>query len=196
MARDPKVLSDREKSLEEQFFSRQNAELKERLRRRREADASAIELSSVSGIEPGALLQRLVELGIRSETWAALSLVPLVEVAWANGQVEQKERRAVLSAAEANGIYPSSPAYQMLEAWLSHRPAPGLLQAWGEYTVELCATLDPAQKHALRDEILGRARTVAQAAGGFLGMGTKISREEEVVLETLAKAFERDAGKA
>ena len=43
--------------------------------------------------------------------------------------------------------------------------------------------------HALRDEVLGRARAVAQATGGFLGMGSKISVEEEVVLGQLAKAF-------
>jgi hypothetical protein len=191
VARDPKLLSDREKSLEEQFFSRQSAELKERLRQKHQAEATAAELAAVSGIEEGELLRRLVELGIRAESWVALSLVPLVEVAWANGQVEAKERHAVLSAAEANGIPAASPAHQMLESWLTHRPAPGLLQAWGEYTVALCATLDPAQRRSLREQILGRARHVAEAAGGFLGLGSKVSREEEVVLEALAKAFDR-----
>jgi hypothetical protein len=191
VARDPKLLSDREKSLEEQFFSRQSAELKERLRQKHQAEATAAELAAVSGIEEGELLRRLVELGIRAESWVALSLVPLVEVAWANGQVEAKERHAVLSAAEANGIPAASPAHQMLESWLTHRPAPGLLQAWGEYTVALCATLDPAQRRSLREQILGRARHVAEAAGGFLGLAGKVSREEEVVLEALAKAFDR-----
>jgi hypothetical protein len=57
--------------------------------------------------------------------------------------------------------------------------------------VGLCAGLDPAPKNALRDEILGRARTVAEAAGGFLGLGNKISSEEEVVLQQLAKPFGR-----
>jgi hypothetical protein len=191
VARDPKLLGDREKSLEEQFFSRQNAELKERLRKKQKADASAAELSAVSGIEEGELLRRLVDLGIRAETWVALSLVPLVEVAWANGQVEEKERRAVLSAAESNGLSASSPAYEMLQTWLTHRPAAGLLHAWGEYTVALCATLDPAQRRSLREQILGRARHVAEAAGGFLGLGNKISPEEEVVLDALGKAFDR-----
>jgi hypothetical protein len=32
---------------------------------------------------------------------------------------------------------------------------------------------------------------VAEAAGGFLGLAGKVSREEEVVLEALAKAFDR-----
>ena len=40
------------------------------------------------------------------------------------------------------------------------------------------------------DEILGRARNVAEATGGFLGLGNRISPEEEIILAELAKAFE------
>ena len=61
----------------------------------------------------------------------------------------------------------------------------------GAMGTSLCADLEPGQKDGLREEILGRARTVAEAAGGFLGLGNKISREEEVVLQQLAKPFER-----
>jgi hypothetical protein len=56
--------------------------------------------------------------------------------------------------------------------------------------VELCAALKPGEKRALRDELLGRARQVAEATGGFLGLGNKISPEEQVVLDELAKVFE------
>ena len=41
----------------------------------------------------------------------------------------------------------------------------------------------------MREKILGRARAVAEAAGGILGFGSKISPEEEVVLAELEKAF-------
>ncbi len=39
-------------------------------------------------------------------------------------------------------------------------------------------------------EILGRARVVAEAAGGVLGLGKKTSPEEKVVLSQLEKAFQ------
>lgn len=191
MPRKPEILRDRERSLEEQFFARQNEELKHKLRERAEIEERAAQLAEVSGIEEGELLRRLVELGIRAETWAAISLVPLVEVAWANGSVEAPERRAVLSAAEASGVSPGGSAAQMLDAWLERRPDGRLLQAWGEYIVALCATLEPAERSSLRDEILGRARHVAEAAGGFLGLGRKVSPEEQAVLDELARAFER-----
>jgi hypothetical protein len=37
--------------------------------------------------------------------------------------------------------------------------------------------------------VLDRARAVATAAGGFLGLGAKISPAEEEVLRTLERAF-------
>ena len=185
------ALRDREKALEEQFFSKQNEKLRQQLRESQEKQASREALARVAGDAHPEVLDRLVELGIGPETWAALEIIPLVEVAWADAQMEAKERSAVLAAAEAHGIAPGGPGHQLLEDWLTHRPDARLLGAWGEYIVGLCADLDPGQKDALRDEILGRARSVAEAAGGFLGLGNKISREEEVVLQQLAKPFER-----
>jgi hypothetical protein len=185
------VLGDRRKALEEQFFSKHNEELRQKLLKSQEKQASREALAHVAGDADAQVLDKLVELGIGPETWAALEIIPLVEVAWANAQVEAKEHGAILTAAEANGIEADSPSHRLLENWLTHRPDARLLAVWGEYIVGLCAGLDPAQKSALRDEILGRARTVAEAAGGFLGLGNKISPEEEVVLQQLAKPFER-----
>lgn len=184
-------LRDRERALEESFFAKQNEKLREAMRQREQAQASRAELAEVSGIADAEVLDTLLELGIGPETWTALSVVPLVEVAWASGNVDEKERRAVLAGAEANGIVPAGPGYQVLEGWLRNRPDGRLLQAWGEYIVGLCASLEPADKHALRDEVMGRARSVAKATGGFLGFGERISPEEEVVLQELEKAFQQ-----
>ncbi len=184
-------LRDREKALEESFFAKQNEKLREAMRKREQAEASRAELTKVSGIADTEVLDKLLGLGIGPETWTALSVVPLVEVAWANGNVDDKERRAVLAGAEANGIAPTGPGYQILEGWLRNRPDGRLLQAWGEYIVGLCASLEPADKRALRDEVIGRARLVAKATGGFLGFGERISPEEEVVLQQLEKAFQQ-----
>jgi hypothetical protein len=57
--------------------------------------------------------------------------------------------------------------------------------------VDLCATLDAGEQAKLRDEILGRARAVAEAAGGILGLVNRISPQEEKILQELAKPFER-----
>jgi hypothetical protein len=50
--------------------------------------------------------------------------------------------------------------------------------------------LSGSERESLKQQILGRARSVAEATGGFLGLGSKISSEEEIILAELAKAFE------
>ena len=182
-------LKDREKSFEALFFSKQSAELIARLRSEKKKKAAKEGLRDVSGIGDDEVLDKLVELDIEPDTWAAVSLVPLVEVAWADGKIDDRERQAVLSGARANGIEPGSPSYELLETWLRHRPDGRLLEGWGEYIVELCAKLAVKEKAALKREVLGRARKVAEAAGGILGFGKRVSAEEEVVLDHLEKAF-------
>ena len=183
-------LGDRRKALEESFFARENARLLDRLKVEKRTHDTRGALAQISGISNDAVLEKLCELGIEADTWIAVSVAPLVEVAWADGKIEDSEREAVLSGAEANGIGSSSPGYQLLESWLAHRPDGRLLEVWGEFIVGLCAELSEAERTELKNEILGRARSVAEAAGGFLGLGKRISTEEEVVLAELSKAFE------
>ena len=90
------VLGDRRKALEEQFFTKQNEELRQQLRKSQEKQASREALARVAGDADAEVLDKLVELGIGPQTWAALEIVPLVEVAWANAQVEEKERKLLL----------------------------------------------------------------------------------------------------
>jgi len=183
-------LADRKKALEESFFAKENTRLLERIRSDSQTKTAVEGLKEISGISDEEVLEHLVRMRIAPDTWTAISLVPLVEVAWADGKIEDRERNAVLSAAEANGVLPGSAAYALLESWLVRRPDGRLLEAWGEYIVELCAKFGPSERAAVKEKIIGRARQVAQATGGFLGFGNRISPEEEVVLAELAKAFD------
>ena len=73
------------------------------------------------GTGPGAdlvldssLTERLAGLGIRTETLAALTLIPLVRVAWADEQLDAEERSAVVRGAESVGIAQDSPGHELL----------------------------------------------------------------------------------
>jgi hypothetical protein len=183
-------LGDRKKALEESFFAKEHARLLERMKAEKKSKATRKGLADISGIDDAAVLAKLADLDIEVDTWAAISLIPLVEVAWADGKIDEEERRAVLSGAEANGIFRGSPSHELLESWLARRPDAHLLEVWGEYIVGLCANLGDGEKAAVKEKVVGRAREVAKAAGGFLGLGAKVSAEEEVVLTQLEKAFE------
>lgn len=182
-------LGERKKALENEFFAKENARLLEKLRAEKARSAARDALADASNIQDPALLDHLVEIGIGPETWVALSLVPLVEVAWADGTLDAKERKAILGAAADTGVRPGKASYDLLESWLESRPAPAMLEAWGEYVVSVASRLDASGKETLKAEIVGRARRVAEAAGGLLGFGKKVSPEEQAVLDRLEHPF-------
>ncbi|MDH3601746.1 MAG: hypothetical protein OEU26_19215 [Candidatus Tectomicrobia bacterium] len=182
-------LGDRRKALEDAFFAKHNEELKQKLREAESARAKRDALRTASGIADEAVLNQLIALDVQSETVAALSLIPLLDVAWADGRIDTQERQAILAGAQTAGLQAGSASYQLLEGWLHQRPAPALFTAWQAYVQALAATLDADDREALKSELLGRARTVADAAGGILGLGNRISRAEQDRLTALEQAF-------
>ena len=96
---------------------------------------------------------------------------------------------AILAAADSVGITPESESYALLDHWLKKAPPDKLLEAWESYVAVLSETLTPDARQTLRTDVIERARQVATAAGGFLGMGRKISSSEREVLARLEKSF-------
>jgi hypothetical protein len=187
----PEILRDRGRSLEEEFFRRQDAHLLARRQELQAAAATREALARASGISEPTVLDKLTALGIKAETVAALSFVPLLEVAWADGTLDSKERAAVLARAHEAGLAPGSFAHGLLEAWLDHRPDPALVGAWTHFVRGLRAQLSPAETAAMKSVLLDRARTVATASGGLF---SKISSAEAAVLDRLEGAFSPTGG--
>lgn len=182
-------LGERKRVLEEEFFRKRERALLERMRAEQARQTRRQALAEASGLTDDAVLDHLVELGIEPDTLLALRLVPLVEVAWADGHLDERERRAILEALAAAGLAPGSPARTLVEGWLTEPPPPALWEAWAAYTRALCARLAPGERQRLRTTVLDQARAVARAAGGFLGLG-RISPEEEERLRAIEQAFE------
>jgi len=155
---------------------------------RRSTGHRSLDLGRPLGVDDEELIGRLIELKISPETAAAMMLVPLVEVAWADGDLADKERTAVLDAAAQEGITRGTPAHAQLSQWLRRRPGPELFEAWSDYIAELTDDLTESERHTLHEICMGRARQVAEAAGGFLGLA-KISAKEVEMLDRLDSAF-------
>lgn len=187
-------LKDRGKALEEAFFkheeSRKLAVYKDQAERAEIKKA----LAAASGMTDEGVLDALIDAGITAETMTAVSLVPLVTVAWADGSIQHNERVAILHAAKGKGIEEDSPAHAMLSLWLNNKPGRELLTAWEAYVEALDAKLTGEQLKILKRQVLDRARDVANAAGGFLGIG-RISDREKKVMGRLEAAFDRRAAK-
>jgi hypothetical protein len=147
------------------------------------------QLAHVSGIRDEAVLDRFLGLGITAESLAALGLVPLLCVAWADGEVAATERDHIVAMAQAVGIGLQNGRYPLLEHWLKRHPAPEMIAAWRDYIKHLRESMAAEDVEALRREILDRAGEIARASGGLLGFGERISPAERVVLARLEEAF-------
>jgi len=183
------ALEKRGKALEEEFFKKQNQKLVDKLRTTLEQKQTREELEQLTGIHDAAVLDTLISMKLDKTTFAAFGLYPLVEVAWADGQVDPKERAAFIAAAAEHGITPGSFAHTALEEFIKSTPREDARKAWYAWAAELNGKLDAAERRKVREGLLKRARAVAEASGGFLGLGNKISASEQRVLDAIARAF-------
>jgi hypothetical protein len=188
LAENPGILGDRGKSLEDEFFRKENARAIERLRELKERTTSRETLAKAIGITNEKIIDRLIELGIRPEIVSALAIVPLVAVAWADGSLDAKERQAVLERAEKSGIAAGTADHDLLRSWLEKKPEPRLLAAWTEMVRGLAESLPSQELAALKTGLVERAKAVARASGGFLGVGA-VSAAEQDAIDRLESAF-------
>jgi hypothetical protein len=186
---DDTLFKERAITLEETFFAQHNRELLDRLKEKAEREEQRKLLAEALQISDDTVLDHLVELELNAECAMAFGLVPLVEVAWADGRIDAPEREAILKAAADSGCEEGSIPAELLKAWLEAKPPGVLLDAWREYVRALKESLSAAEMAEIRDKLLGRARAVAEAAGGFLGLGAKVSGREKAVLEELEQAL-------
>lgn len=181
-------LNDRRRGAEEAFFAKHNEALRVELQAVSATPATKSELAAASGIGSDAVLGALVDLNVGAEGAAALSLIPLVVVAWADGEVSPKEREALLAAARDAGLEAGGAGYRLFAGWLDDAPPASLFKRWKDYAGALISDMDPSTREAFLLEIDQKARAVAAAAGGFLRMG-RISKAEEAVLAEVAASL-------
>ena len=176
--------------LEDEFFAKKDAVLIAQLRKLEQMERTQKALAEVSGITDETVLKHLVDLGVHPDLLATLAMVPLVEVAWADGEVQEDECNAILEGAASAGMARGSVDYVLLQQWLAQRPPKKMLDAWIHYIQGLKQALTPEEVMAVKDQFMTRARRVAEATGGFLGLTSKISKAEQAMLDKMASAFE------
>ena len=182
-------LKAKAKALEDSFFARENERILKELRDVKEREEKKQEFKEYLNIDNDEIIDVLVELEVEPETLIAFSLVPLVEVAWADGEIQPKERDAIIKAAIERGVEEGSPTCDLLRNWLQTKPDPRLLEVWRSYIDALKESLGERSRAHLKSGTMGRAKAIAEAAGGFLGVAS-ISAAEKRMLEELEWAFD------
>ena len=178
--------TDQANTLQEAFFSKLGElgeGLPHELQAKMATSASRPALSEASGITDLGVLDQLMKLRIGSITVAALSLIPLVEVAYAKGSINAKERSALLHAAEKEGLTKEKPAYPLLEWWLENRPDSRLFEVWKDCAETIAGWLSPETRALLRDNIFIRARALALASAQHHRIGGVSGEAWHILLE-------------
>jgi hypothetical protein len=186
---DKDIFKERERSLEEEYIRKQDAKLIGKLRERGRLEEIAEALAVKLQIDDPGLLRRIMAFGVTLDTGAAFLLAPLVQIAWAEGNVTDHERQTVLRIAGERGIEKTSRAYAQLLEWLRVRPADEFFDTAVEAIKAGLSVLPPDERADRVKRIIEGGRQVAAASGGLsklLGLGTGVSSEEELLLETIA----------
>jgi hypothetical protein len=184
------AFAERGRSLEEEYFHRKERELIEKMRVRAAGEEQRRRLGQETGVGDDDVLRDLQELGYTPETVMLLYLVPLIQTAWAEGGVTQKERDLIVKAARSRGITAGSPADQQLDLWLAQRPSDELF----EKTLRAIRTILQAQpddaRTASENDLLALASAIATASGGIVGFHA-VSDEERQILAHISEELKK-----
>jgi hypothetical protein len=187
-------MGDRRRVQEEEYFRRKEQELIEKLQQRGREEATRRQMAERTGVADEEVLRNLQELGFTPDTVMLLHLVPLLQMAWAEGGVSDRERDLIIEAARAHGIGKGSAADQQLTTWLVQPPSDAVFErALGAVAAILQARTSDERESSQRD-LVSRLTSVASASGGILGFG-KISAEEQQVLTRVSEEIERARGR-
>jgi hypothetical protein len=133
------------------------------------------------------LLIALEGLGLGRDNHRAVLLLPLIEVAWADGRIQRAERRRLSAIAKRYGI---STTEGWLDRWLARRPSKKTFLAAHTTLLALMARHkeDLAPIETL-DSLLDLCLEVAEAAGGLFGLAFTVTRSERECIEQIASSL-------
>lgn len=191
---DKDAFKERGRALEEEYFHRKERELIEKMRAKAQAEAAQQELGTHTGVADPQILADLHALGYTSETISLLHLVPLVQMAWAEGHVSLRERDLIIEAARARGIEIDSAADLQLKGWLTTRPSDELFTTTLRAIAAMFASRPEDERAAGEKDLLSYLTSIATASGGVLGFGA-VSDQERAVLERVTAELQQARGK-
>ncbi len=178
--------TDRARAQEDDYFRRKDLELIEKLRKTAAAKATQDALGQATGVTDPSVLVELESLGFTPDTVDLLPLVPVLQVAWAEGGITPAERDQLLKLAEARGIGAGSAAYDRLTSWMTTRPAEAVFAGAGRLINALLSSGSQAVADLSADDLVKYCESIAAASGGVFGVFGRVSTEEKQLLASIA----------
>ena len=182
------ALSKRGRALEDEYFRKKDRELVEKLRQAAAAERARREMGAKIGSDDPEMLQELQALGFTPDTVILLPLVPVIQMAWADGSVAPAERALIVDLARSRGVAEGSAADRLLSEWLTRQPGPSVLESATRLIRGMLAAQPSDQPALTADDLVRYCESIAEASGGIFGIN-RISAEERALLTTIAAAL-------
>jgi hypothetical protein len=184
---DHDAFAERGRALEEDYFRKKDRELVEKMRKAAAAEQARGDLSKQTGVTDPAMLAELQELGFTADTVILLPLVPVLELAWAEGGITPAERQMLVSLARSRGINEDSAADSQLTIWMTTRPAPEVFAKAGRLITALLSSGAGVARGLTAEQLVEYCEQIASASGGLLGLPIRaVSMEERDLLTRIA----------
>ena len=178
-------------TLEDEYFFHLEQRQKKEMRRKAEREEETRGFMEASGIQDPDLARELADAGFDIEAFRLLFLVPLVQVAWSDGHVTSREMQLILKVASLRGFNLGSETHARLAGWLNERPTDRFFKAGLRGVKAILKGRPPAEASV---DVVWYCTKVAEASGGLLGFGSRVSAEEQAVLTQLTAALESTHG--
>jgi hypothetical protein len=175
---------------EREYFHRLDVELIDDMRRRAAFEERRQRIAEACRTEDPRILAALEKLGYDQDTVTLLYLVPLVQVAWLDGSVNQAERNRIRVMAGLQGVRENLAAYRQLMEWLDRRPSDEFFNGTVCVIRILLESLPENEQKECKEALIRRCREVAFASCGLFGWKSKICFVKRIFIRELAKLLE------
>ncbi len=176
------------RTLENAFFFRMDQELIAELQRSMGIEEKLQAFQNATGIRNRHQLLGLIDAGFEVSTLTAFTWLPLVFVAWADGNLDNKEKETILAALVGKGISPKTAAMLTQHEWFSKPPDDELWDLWQQFAFETLNRQPTTLRNELMDEMVTLCHLVANASGDGLE-ASNISQQEWRVIDRVAQTL-------
>ncbi len=144
------------------------------------------------------LIAELHKLGLDADSFRAVTLLPLVEVAWADQSVQPQERKAILLIAKGHDLLRGRAA-DVVEDWLTHRPSDDTF-ALGRRVLATLAHRKTGlgadvPEHVI-ETVVDLCAVVAESVGGLFGVFFTTSADERRTIRKIADHLDQVSNEA
>lgn len=143
----------------------------------------------MAGMNDAELTQALRHIGVDKSTVRALPLLPLVQVAWADGRVQPAERGLILEVAQRYGL--GKAELKLLDRWLAKQPEEAdFLLARRVLLVLWSRDRERGQAPESLDGVIRMCMCVARVAGGLFGLAFTMDRREVELIGEISQSLQ------